>query len=62
MNEYTRINRILDRMEAGLYTGIKISSVTDRIAWLWNWKKITEEQKNELTARADYIIRTYKPD
>ena len=62
MNDYTRINNILQRMEQGLYTGIKISQVTDRIAWLWRWKKITEEQKDELASRADYIIRTYRPE
>lgn len=57
-----RIDDTLDRMERGLYTGIRIGKITDQIAWLWKFRHISYDEMTRLTARARYVISTYKPD
>lgn len=57
-----QIDNYLDRMEQGLYTGVSIGYVTDQIAWLWKWRKISYEEMSRLTAKARYVISTYMPD
>lgn len=57
-----RVKDTLDRMERGLYVGVSIGWVTDQIAWLWKFRHINYDEMTQLTARARYIISTYKPD
>ena len=52
----------LNRMENGLYTGLSIGQITDTIAWLWKFRHIDYNELTRLTAKARYIISTYKPD
>lgn len=55
-----QLRETLDRMESGKYTGIKISKVTDQIAWLWKWRKISREEMKELTEQAIRILETMR--
>lgn len=55
-----QLRETLDRMESGKYTGIKISKVTDQIAWLWKWRKISREEMKELTEQAIRILETLR--
>lgn len=57
-----RVCDTLDRMEKGVYAGATIGWVTDQIAWLWKWRYISYEEMTRLTARARFVISTYKPD
>lgn len=61
-NKISFVENTLDRMEQGLYTGISIGRITDTIAWLWKYRYINYDQMTKLTAKARYIISTYKPD
>lgn len=55
-----QLRETLDRMESGKYTGIKISKVTDQIAWLWKWRKISREEMIELTEQAIRILEVMR--
>ena len=33
------------------YHPLKTSEISDKIAWCWKWKKITNEQLDDLTSR-----------
>jgi hypothetical protein len=48
---YEGIDINLKRLEEGRYALRPIEWVADRIAWCWKWRKITEEEMNELTER-----------
>ena len=39
------------------YCPAKIEVVTDKIVWCWKWKKITEQQKNELCDRMVEVMK-----
>ena len=39
------------------YCPVKIEVVTDKIVWCWKWKKITEQQKNELCDRMVEVLK-----
>ena len=39
------------------YCPVKIEVVTDKIVWCWKWKKITEQQKNELCDRMVEVMK-----
>ena len=58
----SKLYNTMDRMERGLYTGLSIGWVTDQIAWLWKFRYIDYDEMTKLTARARYIIGTYRPD
>lgn len=45
----------LERMEKGRQT-VPVSRICDTIAWLWEWRLITEEKMNELADRAIAVI------
>lgn len=60
-----RVQQLLDRMCMGKYTGFTIGQITDRIAWLWKWRKISYEQMTKMTAQARYILgelNAFDPD
>lgn len=60
-----RVQNALERMVYGKYTGWTIGQVTDKIAWLWQWRKITYEEMTTMTAQARYILgelKAYDPD
>lgn len=57
-----RINDTLDRMERGLYVGVSIGWVCDQIAWLWKFRHISYAEMTALTAKARYVLSTFKPD
>lgn len=57
-----RIDSILDRIERGMYVGESIGNVTDQIAWLWKFRHISYEEMTRLTAKARYVISTFKPE
>ena len=48
----------LDRMTAGKYSPYNISYLTDKISWMWKWRKITEEEKNSMVEQAINIIQS----
>lgn len=51
-----RVQEILDKMEQGKYTGFPISQITDNIAWLWKWRKITREEMERMTEQVCIIL------
>ena len=55
-NYYIEIDNILKAFEGNGYTAQSMYWVTDRIAWCWKFRKITEEQMEELANRATYIF------
>ena len=54
--EVKRLHNLLDRMENGLYTGIKIGWITDRIAWLWKFHQIDYDTMSMLCMHATRAI------
>ena len=58
MNKYyEEINKALSSYEEyKAYHPYKLEWITDRIDWCWKWRKITEEQKNELCDRVISIF------
>lgn len=48
----------LDRMTAGKYSPYSISDLTDKISWMWKWRKITEEEKNSMVEQAISIMQS----
>lgn len=52
MKYYEQINKTIRDYEQGKSWHDKsIEWICNRIDWCWKWKKITEEQKNELADR-----------
>ena len=52
MKYYEQINKAIQDYEQGKSWHDKsIEWICNRIDWCWKWKKITEEQKNELVDR-----------
>lgn len=55
---YTEIDKALRSYEQFKpYHNKSVEWICDRITWCWKWKKITEEQKNELADRITYILK-----
>ena len=51
-NYYEQIDRAIECYEKhSSWTPYSIDWICNRISWCWKWKKITEEQKNELVDR-----------
>ena len=50
----------LNNMEYGKYSCIPIRRVTDQIAWLWKWKKITHDEMVEMTDQAIRILENMR--
>lgn len=48
----------LDRMTAGKYSPYSICDLTDKISWMWKWRKITEEEKNSMVEQAISIMQS----
>jgi len=59
MNKYyNQINEVLISYEEHKsYHTKNISWACNRIDWCWKWRKITEDQMNELADRATAILR-----
>ena len=52
MKYYEQINKAIQDYEQGKSWHDKnIEWICNRIDWCWKWRKITEEQKNELADR-----------
>lgn len=52
MKYYEQINKAIQDYEQGKsWHNKSIEWICSRIDWCWKWKKITEEQKNELVDR-----------
>ena len=55
---YNEIDKALLRYEHHMnYKTKTMDWVADRIAWCWKFRKITEEQMEELAARATKIFK-----
>ena len=48
----------LDRMTIGKYSPYSICDLTDKISWMWKWRKITEEEKNSMVEHAISIMQS----
>lgn len=48
----------LDRMTTGKYSPYSICDLTDKISWMWKWRKITEEEKNSMVEQAINIMQS----
>lgn len=48
----------LDRMTEGKYSPYSICDLTDKIFWMWKWRKITEEEKNSMVEQAISIMQS----
>ena len=59
---YKEIDDELIRLENRRYAPKGISWATNRISWCWKFRKITEEQKNNLCDRAIFLFETYGAD
>jgi len=58
---YTEINKALISYEQYKpYHTHKIEWITNRIDWCWRWRKITEEQMNELVDRVIAVMEQQK--
>lgn len=49
--EYEKISETLERLELCKYPIHSSDWCADRITWAWKFRKITEDQKNELVDR-----------
>lgn len=49
--EYEKISEVLDRLELCKYSLQDSYWCANRISWAWKFRKITEDQKNELVDR-----------
>ena len=50
-----RIRDSLHRMERGMYAPLKLSWISNRICWLWKFKKIDEATMQLLTEEVTNI-------
>lgn len=51
MTVYEKIDRALRQHENHKYAERSLESIASYLDWAWKWRKITEEQKNELVDR-----------
>ena len=51
MTTYEKIDRALRQHERGKYCERSLESIVDYIDWAWKWRKLTEEQKDEVCDR-----------
>ena len=51
-----QLHEALDRMERGQYTGFTIGQLTDKIAWLWKWKKNSHDEMEMMALQAIHIL------
>lgn len=51
MTVYEKIDRALKQHEQHKYTERSLESIAGYLDWAWKWRKITEEQKDELVDR-----------
>ena len=51
MTVYEKIDRALKQHENHKYAERSLESIASYLDWAWRWRKITEEQKNELVGR-----------
>ena len=51
MTVYEKIDRALKQHEQHKYAERSSESIAAYLDWAWKWRKITEEQKNELVDR-----------
>ena len=56
-----RVQKILDRMERGQYTGFTIEHIVDKITWLWKWRKITHDELTKMTSQVMRILGEDEP-
>jgi len=55
--EYNKINEAVSRLERNKYPTHNSYWCANRITWAWKFRKITEEQKNELTERMVEVFK-----
>lgn len=48
---YYRMIKAIDKHERGLWADMSLSECSDTIAWLWKWRKISEEEMHSLCDR-----------
>lgn len=53
-----RVQRELNRMSEGKYSGFTIGQLCDQIDWLWKWRKISHEEMEMMCLQAINIIGT----
>ena len=46
----------IDALECGRYCPYTISQITDKIAWLWKWRKISRAEMEVLTNKVIEIL------
>lgn len=51
MTVYEKIDRALKQHENHKYAERSLESIASYLDWAWRWRKITEEQKDELVDR-----------
>jgi len=51
MTVYEKIDRALKQHEQHKYAERSMESIGSYLDWAWKWRKITEEQKDELVDR-----------
>ena len=51
MTVYEKIDRALKQHENHKYAERSLESIASYLDWAWKWRKITEEQKDELVNR-----------
>lgn len=51
------LKKELERMACGQYSAYKIEDLTPKIEWLFKWRKITNEEKNELVDLAILVMK-----
>ena len=57
---YEEINKaLLEYEEFKPYTRHSIDWITDRIDWCWKFRKITEQQTNELADRVITLLESF---
>ena len=53
---YNLLIQTIERLEHGKYTALDEGWCCDSIAWLWKWRKITEEEMESLCSRMISIM------
>ena len=51
MTVYEKIDHALKQHEQHKYAERSLDSIAGYLDWAWKWRKITEDQKNELVDR-----------
>ncbi len=58
-----RVKKVLDDMEQrGCENFELLGWATNKIAWLWKWRKISREEMVKMTAQVRYILGSLSPD